>query len=207
MENITHHQKKTIALRHFFLGKSWHKALAAMELAQEFHTGKRKDGVTPEFEHQLGIASYLLTMEKNLVFPELTIAVSFLHDVSEDYNLGFEELEKRFGNEVSAAVKLLTKKYRGNKIPTETYFSELVNCPIASVIKGADRINNQQTIFVFKPEKQKEYLEETQKLIVSMLKLARHKFTEQFQVYHNILFILRGQMEFIQKLIEKEEQK
>lgn len=198
---ISHHQKKTIALRHFFLGKGWHKALAAMELAQEFHVGKRKDGLTPEFEHQLGIASYLLTIEKGLIFPELTVAVAFLHDISEDYNLGFEELEKRFGKEVSAAVKLLTKKYRGTKTPPETYFSELGNCPISSLIKGADRINNQQTIFVYKPEKQKEYLEETEKYIIPMLKAARHKFTEQFPAYHNILFILRSQTEFITKLI------
>lgn len=202
MEDLSHHQKKTIALRHYLLGKEWHKALAAMELAKQFHSGKRKDGITPEFEHQLGIASYLLTLEKNLVNPELIITCAFLHDISEDYNLGFEELDKRFGKEVANSVKLLTKKYRGTKTPPETYFSELANCYISSIIKGADRINNQQTIFVFSKEKQKEYLEETENYIIPMLKSARHKFTEQFAAYHNILFVLRSQVDFIKKSLE-----
>ena len=91
--------------------------------------------------------------------------------------------------------KLLSKKYRGEKKDMEQYFEEMVNCPIASVIKGVDRINNHQTMHpVFTAEKQKSYIYETNTYIIPMLKKARHLHVEQESVYENIKFVLKSQM-------------
>lgn len=191
-------QRHTIAVRHTLLGKNWYSALEAMEFAQGFHQGTRKDKITPEFFHQIEIAGFLLTLSNALSFPEETVTTSFLHDCPEDYDVGFEEIESRFGSKVSHATKLLTKTHRGHKRNPETYFEDMANDPIASVVKGTDRINNQSTIVgVFSRDKQNSYVEETTQYIIPMLKSGRKKYPQQFNVYQNILFVLRSQLNMI----------
>ena len=70
---------------------------------------------------------------------------------------------------------------------------------IASVVKGADRIHNVQTMIdVFTYEKQKEYIRETQEFIVPMLKEARRRFPRQEPAYENIQHVLVSQAELLQ---------
>lgn len=191
-------QRHTIAIRHTLLGKGWYNALAAMEFAIGFHQGTRKDKVTPEFFHQIEIAGFLLTLSDGLLFPEETIAVAFLHDCPEDYDVGFEEIDSRFGSRVTKSTKLVTKTHRGRKITPEAYFNDMSEDPIASVVKGVDRINNQSTIVgVFSPDKQKAYVMETTGYIIPMLKIARKRCPRQFNIYQNIIFVLRSQLDMI----------
>lgn len=195
---LDRYQRHTIAVRHTLLGKEWFTALEAMEFASGFHKGTRKDKITPEFYHQIEIAGFLLTLSSGLIFPEETIAVSFLHDCPEDYDVGFKELDSRFGTRISRATELVTKTHRGRKITPESYFVAMADDPIASVVKGADRINNQSTIVpVFSREKQDLYLDETAGWILPMLKTARKKHPRQYDVYRNIMFVLKSQVDLI----------
>ncbi len=193
------YQKLFIAMRYWLIGMSEHDqqyglALKALEYAKQIHIGFRKDGKTPEFQHQIEIVHYLRTLYKGLMFPGHTMAAAFLHDVPEDYDIPFEEIESLFGERVTKAVHLLTKQYRGEKKEMSVYFDEMAHCPIASVIKGADRINNHQTMHpVFTNEKQKSYIEETETYIIPMLKKARHIHIEQEYIYENIKFVLNSQ--------------
>lgn len=137
------------------------------------------------------------------MYPGATLAAAFLHDVPEDYDISFDELEKKFGKQISDAVWLLTKQYRGEKKDIEVYFDEMAHCPIASIIKGADRIHNHQTMHpVFKPEKQKSYILETKQHIIPMLKKARHINVRQEHIYENIKFVLRSQMAMVSHRLE-----
>jgi (p)ppGpp synthase/HD superfamily hydrolase len=190
--------KLFVALRYWLLGAGFHQGLKALEFGASQHTGLRKDGITPEFEHQLRIALFLKTLLKDLEYPEETLAASLLHDTPEDKDVGFEEINSKFGSRISNAVVLLTKKYRGDKTPPEVYYKNLSKDPIASVVKGADRINNiQSMVGVFTLEKQKQYIEETKTLVLPMLKEARRTFTRQEAVYENIKFVLKSQLELI----------
>lgn len=173
-------------------------ALNALEYAKNIHIGLRKDGKTPEFQHQIEIVHYLRTLVDGLIHPGATLAAAFLHDIPEDYDISFEEIEDKFGKQVCDAVQLLTKKYRGEKKVMEQYFEEMARCPIASIIKGADRINNHQTMHpVFTQEKQKSYILETQTFIIPMLKKSRHIHVQQEHIYENIKFVLRSQMTMV----------
>jgi (p)ppGpp synthase/HD superfamily hydrolase len=195
---LDRYQRHTIAVRHTLLGKGWFTALEAMEFALGFHKGTRKDKITPEFYHQIEIAGYLLTLSSGLMFPEETIAVSFLHDCPEDYDVGFKELDSRFSTRISRATELVTKTHRGRKIDPEVYFLDMEDDPISSVVKGSDRIHNQSTIVpVFSRDKQDGYLEETTNRILPMLKSARKKHPRQYDVYRNIMFVLRSQVDLI----------
>lgn len=198
------YQKLFIAMRYWLIGMSQNdpqyvNTLNALEYAKNIHIGFRKDGKTPEFQHQIEIAHYLRTLYKGLVYPGPTLAAAFLHDVPEDYDISFEDIEEQFGKQVSDAVRLLTKQYRGEKKVIEHYFDEMAHCPIASVVKGADRINNHQSMHpVFTEKKQLSYIDETKTYIIPMLKKARHLHVQQEFIYENIKFILNSQSILVQ---------
>lgn len=202
--HLERYNKLFISLRYFLIGaakfnQDYSIALKALEFAKEIHTGLRKDNVTPEFQHQIEIAHFVRTFLPSLTYPAQTIATCILHDVAEDYDVSFDEIEQRFGSLVRNSTFLLTKKYRGaTKTPTE-YFSQIVNCPISSVVKAADRINNQQSMTgVFLPEKQQAYLNETKQYILPMIKKARHLHVEQEAIYENLKFVLNAQQSLIE---------
>lgn len=190
--------KQFIAMRFWLLGRNYFSALDALEYASKLHTGKRKDGQTQEYFHQLSIGRYVKSIATSLEYPEETLATIFLHDVCEDYDVGFEEIESRFGAEISQAVRLLTKKFRGYRKPDTEYYREIGESKIASVTKGADRVHNIQTMVgVFTYEKQKEYIEETEQYILPLLKLARRRFPKQEPAYENIRHVLVSQIELL----------
>jgi len=178
MENTF--EKQTVALRYWLLGRGHNKAVKAMEFAQRYHTGTRKDGVTPEFSHQIAITQYLRTLDSGLSFPEETYCASFLHDVPEDYNIPISVIVTEFGIEVGDAVDKLTKVFEGVRKGKEFYYSELAKDAIASVCKGGDRIHNYSSMpTVFTPQHQRAYIKEGEDFILPMIKEARRRFPEQ----------------------------
>lgn len=188
------HTKERIALRHWLLGRGWHKAAEAFSYAEGFHNGLRKDGVTPEFSHQVSIGLYLTTLTPHLLYPEETITVGLLHDVCEDYDVEFSEITSIFGQQVSEANHAMTKEHKGIKRDAHEVKAAQESCPIASVVKGADRIHNQSTMAgVFGPEKITAYITETETFILPMLKVARRSFPSQDGAYQNERVVLRTQ--------------
>ena len=188
------HAKERIALRHWLLGREWYKAAEAMTFAEDYHNGLRKDGVTPEFSHQVSIALYVSTLTPHLLFPEATMTTVFLHDVCEDYEVPVSEIEARFGAQVAGATWAMTKVFKGVKRAQAEVKAAQETCPIASVVKGADRIHNQSTMAgVFTPTKIGEYLTETSDYILPMLKVARRTFPSQDGAYQNERVILNTQ--------------
>ena len=201
-------QKLEISMRYWLLGRinqepEYANTLAAMDFARQHHTGVRKDGVTPEFYHQLGIMHYLRTMEMHLDFPAATLSAAALHDIHEDYNISLELIRSRFGEDVARAVFLLSKIRDGQKIDAAAYFRGIAMDRIASVVKGADRINNLQSMLgVFSDKKQIEYVDEAKTYFVPMLKAARRQFYTQEPVYENIKLMMNSQMELFSAIFQ-----
>lgn len=188
------HTKERIALRHWLLGREWYQAATALEFAEPLHPGFRKDGVTPNFNHQTQIALHVSTLAPHLMFPEATLIVALLHDTCEDTDTSIEEIESLFGGQVAQAVWAMTKVYRGVKRDPHDVKREQENCPIASVDKGADRVHNQSTAAgVFSNTKIIEYVDESENFILPMLKNARRKFPSQDGAYQNLRVVLRTQ--------------
>ncbi len=187
------------SLRAWLLGKEYYKAVEALEFASKYHIGFRKDG-SPEFEHQIAICCYVRTLA-NLRNQQAALISAILHDVSEDYDVSFTELENKFDVEIAKTVFLLTKKFRGEKKEAKVYYHDISQHPIASIVKGADRIHNHQTISAFTREKQLEYINETENFVLPMLKEARNHFPDQELAYENIKHALKGQIEFIKLII------
>jgi (p)ppGpp synthase/HD superfamily hydrolase len=192
-----------VALRYYLLGKNFHLALHALAFAKQYHTGVRKDKVSPELQHQIEIAQFITTL-KDLKDEHVTLVVALLHDVMEDYDISHAEMESKFGKEITNIVWLLTKKYKGSKKDPKDYFEQLANDPIASIVKGADRIHNVQTMIgVFNIEKQKSYIEEVETYFIPMIKKAKYNFPEQTAAYFNIEHMLKTQVALIKAMHKK----
>jgi (p)ppGpp synthase/HD superfamily hydrolase len=197
--HTTEYEKSFTSLRHWLLGKEYFMPAEALQFAREWHTGKRKDGVTPEDDHQLQVTQYIRTLHSLLLYPQESIAAALLHDLVEDKPVSIEEIRRLFGDRVGNSVWLLSKVRDGARRSDEEYYSGMANDPIASVVKGSDRIHNSQTMIgVFTPAKQLEYMDETRKFLLPMLKKARRRFPQQHAVYMNTKLILVSQIQLIE---------
>lgn len=192
--SIEKFQKDLAFLRSWLLGKEWWTAHNALEFAGKHHKGMRKDGVTPEYHHQVQIALNARTLSPYFLYPEETISACFLHDVLEDFDdVEMSDVTSEFGDKIAHATDLLTKKRRGSKKPYETYFGELAENPIASIVKGLDRCHNVWTMRgVFNQDKQNDYIKEIDDWFLPMLKTARKRFPQQEPAYQNIAQQLRS---------------
>lgn len=201
-EKVASYQRQRIALRSWLLGRGWTNAVRAMTFAESYHCHLRKDGVTPEFAHQVHIALNVTTLVPHLLHQEETVIVAFLHDVCEDYDVEFDVIEAKFGKLVADAVRALTKEHKGVKRDPHEVAATQAACPIASVVKGLDRNHNQATLVgVFTHSKIASYLDETRTFILPMLKTARRSCPEQDGAYQNIRVNLLDQIEMLEAVI------
>lgn len=197
--NLSKYEKQFIAMRYWLLGKSYYKAIEALELAANVHNGLRRDG-SKEFSHQLSIAHYLKTISTSIEYPEETLIIGILHDSLEDEKLQNIEILERFGEEVSLAVRELSKFYLDTKQKKtdEIYYERIATNRSASIVKGADRIHNLETMQgAFSKEKKEIYLQETERFVLPMLKQARRNFPKQELTYQNIKYVLENQVKLL----------
>jgi len=196
-------QKQTVFLRGWLNGRGYTTALAAMEFARQYHTGVRKDGVTPEFQHQTEIALHVSVLP-GLIFPEETIATAFLHDTVEDTPVSRHEIAQRFGERTADATWRVTKvDDNGNKRDEERLYMEMADCPIASIVKPTDRCHNQRTMGgVFSDDKMLGYIGFTDDRILPMMKVARTNFPQQYAAYQLLKNTLTTQARIVGSLIE-----
>lgn len=200
-------EKQKLILRQQLIGASYFEALAMMEFAERYHSGTRKDGITHEFSHQLGIALYVMTLP-DLVYREETIATVFGHDLKEDFGIPDSELmavfrSVEFASRVVEAIDCVSKKYRDEERDEDVLFERMAKNIIASIVKGADRMHNIQTMVgVFTAEKQRSYIAYAKEKILPMLKKARRNFPHQVRAYENIKFVLLSQIELIEAALD-----
>lgn len=201
INEVEHARKARIHLRGWLKGKEYYSALKALDFAMSYHTGLRKDNITPEFDHQIIIAQRIRSYHKYLIHPEETYTVAFLHDIVEDYPVSLSTIENMFGTRVTHSVDCLSKKYRAESRPPkspEEVFSSIAEDAIASPVKGFDRIHNFYTMpGVFDKEKQLEYIEECETYILPAMRKARRNFPQQEEMYESIKFGLKNNIKLI----------
>lgn len=189
------YQKIRLSLRNYILGRAknnpeFFKVIKAMDIAEKYHNGKRKDG-KDEVSHQYLIAGYIMTIEENLVNPVATYIVAFLHDTYEDYpDESKDDLELHFP-EYLHYIHRISKIRDGQKIEYSQYFDEMSHCPICSVVKAVDRLQNISSMIIpFSQEKQNRYLLDLDEWFFPMIKTAKRSFPEQTQAYENLKYVL-----------------
>lgn len=194
--------KLSIALKYYLHGAKYFGALKAYAYAESMATGLRKDGITPEFQHQIEIALYIITL-KNVADEERCIIAALLHDVREDYDIDHDYILEHFGVDAAFDVELLTKKFKGVEKDKAACFAELTQSATSSLVKGVDRINNLQSMTgVFTLEKQQSYIKEVDDYFLPMLKTAAELYPEMFLAYMNVRTMLKNQSSIIRASID-----
>lgn len=103
----------------------------AMTIAFNAHLGQYDKSGIPYVYHPIHLAEQMDTEEE--------IIVALLHDVVEDTDITFEQLEKEFSEDVIDALKLLT---HDRYVPYMDYIRKLKDNPIAKKVKKADLLHN-----------------------------------------------------------------
>jgi len=205
--------KKFTYLKASLENKEYFSALRALHFARKITTGTRKDGVTPEFMHQVEMACIAQTLSRGMIYPEQVFSAIFLHDTREDKGIGQAEIEALFDAQTSKAVDLLTYKDRtGMNLPNDVYYPRIAQDPVASVVKGCDGVHNMRTMMspfdepinVAKPtftlERQKQRIADCEAYWFPMMREAREIFASQRSVYQNLIMIMKMQIHYLRAI-------
>lgn len=130
---------------------------SAYAFADEAHGGQKRTNGEPYINHSFATAMNLADMR----MPPSIIVAGLLHDVPEDTDRTLEDIQERFGEDVTTMVRGITKlgklKYRG----MERYLENLRKMFLAMaadvrvvIIKFADRLHNLETLDALPPKKQ-----------------------------------------------------
>lgn len=105
--------------------------IKAMKIAYDAHNGQLDKSGVPYIFHPIHLAEQMQNEDECIV--------AILHDVVEDTNITFEELEKEFSSTVIEALKLLTHEA---SVEYMDYIRKIKDNPIAKVVKLADLHHN-----------------------------------------------------------------
>jgi len=154
----------------------------AYDFAAEAHAGQLRKTGEPYIQHPLHTAFLLAEIKADLS----TIVAGLIHDVPEDTDRTFEDVQNNFGEEIANLVAGITKlgkiKYRG----IERYRENLKKMFLAMTtdirvifIKFCDRLHNLRTLEGLPAAKQRRIAQETLEIyapIAGMLGIWRLKW-------------------------------
>jgi (p)ppGpp synthase/HD superfamily hydrolase len=199
--NDNNYSKLDLALKYYLTGAKYTIALKAYHFAKRYHCCTRKDGKTPEFQHQLEIALFITTL-KDVENEEEALFYAIMHDVLEDFNtVTVDMLTDEFPSNWVIKLKLISKKIECVKTYNSLYeyFDKIATEPLVALAKGVDRIHNLQSMSgVFTSEKQRDYISETNTFFLPMLKAAVEHDPSLFSAIMNVRTVLKCQVELLE---------
>lgn len=137
------------------------KAINFSELA---HEGQKRATGEPYVLHPFTVCEILMDYKADIT----TLISALLHDVAEDTHYSIQDIEERFGYNVSLIVDGLTKIEKGNlekeeysAINTEKLLSASADDIRVAIVKITDRLHNIRTLSVKNVEKKVPYANET----------------------------------------------
>lgn len=168
-------EKKEIALRYKDMLKDSYQTLSnedkvlirkAFDTAADAHKDQRRKTGEPYIYHPIAVAKIVAN---EIGLGAYSIASALLHDVVEDTDYSFADIEQLFGETIAKIVNGLTKisklqKDQNASIQAENFRKMLLtlNDDVRVIlIKIADRLHNMQTLDSMRPDKQVKISSET----------------------------------------------
>ncbi len=148
------------------------KIRAAYEFANEMHKDQKRESGEPYITHPLSVAAILV----NLGMDTDTICAALLHDVVEDTEATFDDVKKRFGEDVANLVDGVTKLEQIALYSKEEQQAENIRKIFLSmakdirviIIKLSDRLHNMRTLGFRSEEKRRIVSLETMNIFVPL---------------------------------------
>lgn len=138
---------------------------SAYVVAAQAHGGQVRQSGEPYLTHPLEVASILADLHLDPV----AVAAGLLHDVVEDSRITTEDIERRFGKQMSRVIEGVTKLSRVEFSTAEANQAENVRKMIIAMtddirvilIKLADRLHNMRTLSHLREDKRRRIASET----------------------------------------------
>jgi len=142
---------------------------AAHEYAKELHGNNFRYSGEPFIAHLLAVCDIVLSLRPD----ESTLVAAFFHDISKGERYSFEDLQKRFGEDVSALVtgleKINTVSLRTANTEAESLrkmFLSMAGDIRVVLIRMAERLHNMETLDFVSESKRKRIARETLEIYV-----------------------------------------
>ena len=154
--------------------------------AKEKHAGQFRKSGEDYIVHPLNVAMILTTIYADCQ----TIAAGFLHDVLEDCDCTPEEMEEKFGSEVTKLVQGVTKLSKIHFSTENEYLIDYYKKIIVGmsedvrviIIKLADRLHNMRTLWATPPDRQKVKAKEALEILAPIAHhLGIHKIKSELE--------------------------
>ena len=136
----------------------------AFKIAEKYHQGQKRRSGDPYITHPVEVGIILADLNAG---PQ-TIIAALLHDVVEDTNFSLNDVEEKFGKDISLLVDGVTKisKIEFSSVVTQAENVQKMLLAMAKdirvvLIKIADRLHNIRTLDVMPKEKQVSIARET----------------------------------------------
>ncbi len=152
--------------------------LKALDFAKQKHEGQYRQENTPYITHCIDVALYAIENGENAY----TAIVLLLHDVLEDTDTTYDEIETAFGKEIADDVQSLSKVRNGQKVPLDQYHAEIENSPKLSRYKGYDRLSNALTLY-YSPdgEWRTDYIQKTRTQVIPLVQKSSPSLADQIE--------------------------
>ena len=161
--------------------------IKAYDLSKHAHRLQYRSSGDPYFLHPLSVAEILIDFE----FDVTCVIVALLHDVIEDTDVSYSEIEKIFGEKIADLVNGVTKltkiEHMTSKQRAAENFKKLVlataNDIRVLIVKLADRLHNMRTINFIKDEKKRIKISEESLNIYASLarRIGMYKVQDELQ--------------------------
>ena len=175
------------------------RILAAALFAAEKHAGQKRKGraAEPYINHLIEVAE-LVASASPLLDTNLVMA-AFLHDTIEDTGVTAQELEQRFGSDVTALVLEATDDKSLPKATRKALQVENARhkSARAQVLKLADKISNLRSLLAsppadWSPERKREYSEWARQVVSGFPSPNRRLLAEFEKVYAELSRSIAG---------------
>lgn len=136
---------------------------SCIEYIKEKHKGQKRKHGTPYYTHPAEVSNIL----KEKGFGIECQIVGLFHDLLEDTDTTYDEIEKITNTEIAKSVKLLTKE---SGYDMKQYIERIKDNEMARMVKLADRIHNLSEAHLASKEFQCKYIKETEEWFIDLAK-------------------------------------
>mgnify|MGYP002854988259 CR=1 FL=1 len=182
---------------------------SAFAFMMEKHKGQMRKSGEPYYHHLIEVA-YIVT---ELQSGPVTICAALLHDVVEDTNATIDEIQKKFGEDISLLVDSLTKiqRLKLSHITSEEFEAEdhrkifigMAKDIRVIIIKLADRLHNMRTLASLSEERQQAIAQETLDVFVPIAhRLGLDRIKSELEDL-SLSYLKPEQFEYVKKLLSK----